>query len=162
VLTLLAAGFAALCVDFFVCFGAGFAAGVPGLAAGLAGFAFAACPAGLLPEAAGLLVLEAAGLFCAAEAGAATDFAGACFAIWATGLSAGFAACDAALAAPGVAEFVLAPLAGLFCPCRPGTTAASVIPNTRVFTKCIFRSFPFRVSPPVSPDLLQHRLHSAW
>src|SRR5205807_6515179 len=103
-----------------------------------------------------------AGLFCAAETGAAAGFAGAGFEILATGLSAGFAACDA-LAAPDVAEFVLAPFAGLFCPCRPGTTAASVIPNTRVFTKCIFRSFPFRVSPPVSPDLLlQHRLHSAW
>src|SRR6266849_6851870 len=163
VLAPLAAGFATFGVDFFACFGARFAAAVPGFAPGLAGFALLADGACLLPEAAGLLVLEAVGLFCAAEAGAAAGFAGAGAATLAAGLSAGFAACDVALAAAGVAGFVLAPLAGLACACRPGTTAASVIPNTRVFTKCIFRSFPFRVSPPVSPDLLlQHRLHSAW
>jgi hypothetical protein len=53
------------------------------------------------------------------------------------------------------------PLAGFACACRPGVIAASVIPSTRVFTKRICRSFPFRVSPPVSPDLLR-RHHSAW
>jgi hypothetical protein len=31
-----------------------------------------------------------------------------------------------------------------------------------VFTKRIFRSFPFRVSPPVSPYLSKRRRHSAW
>jgi hypothetical protein len=154
----LAAGFSVLGVDFLACFG--FAVAVAGFAPCFAGFAFVADVVGFAPEAVGLLLVAAAGLFCGADA--EPGFAGACAATLAAGLSAGFAAAGVALAVAGVAE-VPGAFAGLACPCKPGTTATSVIPSTRVFTKRIFRSFPFRVSPPVSPDLLQvHRRHSAW
>jgi hypothetical protein len=65
------------------------------------------------------------------------------------------------LAAAVVAGAAPVPLAGFAWACKPEAAAASIIPSTRVFTKRIFRSFPFRVSPPVSPDLLRRR-HSAW
>jgi hypothetical protein len=166
-------GFFALGVDFFaacfgLCFGAGFAASVAGFPACPAVFTLIFGGAGLFPEAAGLLAAGAAGLFwaagaetavlfCAAEAG--TGFVGVC----AAGLSPGFALCGADFPAARVAGVAPVPLAGFVCACRLQQAAASVIPTTRVFTKRIFRSFPFRVSPPVSPHLSNLlRRHSAW
>src|SRR6267378_1835224 len=76
---------------------------------------------------------DAAGLVGPAEA---PDLAGAC----AAGLACGGAAW---LVAAG-AELLPVPLAGLACACRPQAAAASIIPSSRVFTKRIIRSFPFR------------------
>src|SRR6266436_2240099 len=108
----------------FVGFGAAFFAAFFG-AAGLGDAGFA----------------TAAGLVGPADA-LEPDLAGAC----AVGLACGGAAL---LVATG-AEVLPVPLAGLACACRPQAPAASIIPSSRVFTKRIIRSFPFRVSPPVS------------
>jgi hypothetical protein len=142
-------------LDFFaVCLGVFLGPGVTGFAACVAGFTAVAGDAGFASGAADFFV-EAAGLICPAEAGAGAGFSGV-FAI-------GFAACGAGFVAAGVAGFAPVPLAGFACAYRPGATAASVIPSMRVFTKRICRSFPFRVSPPVSPRLLKvRRRHSAW
>ncbi len=151
-----AAGFLVLGAAFLAAF---FGAGLDVFVACVEVFALVFGAAGLAPEAAGLLAAGPAGLFCPEEADAAAGFAGACATGFAAGLSAGFVVCDAVLAA-GVAGLVPAPLTGLACACRPEAAAASVIPSTRVFTKRIFRSFPFRVFPPASPQL--RRRHSAW
>ena len=154
VLFAVAAGFLALAADFFAaCFAEGFVTGVDGFPVCAAEVALTFGGAGLLAGAAGLLAVDAAGLFCA-EAGATAGFVGVC--------EADFALCGGAFTAARVAGFVAVPLAGLVCACKPEPAAASVIPSTRVFTKRIFRSFPFRVSPPVSPDLSLRRRHSAW
>jgi len=160
------AGFAVFGADFLaLCFCAGFCSGFDASAEGFAAcaelFAFTVGAAGLAPEAAALLAPGAVALFCP-EAGAAAGFAGVCASGFAAGLPTGFALCGAGFAAAGGAGFVPVPLAGFACACRLGTAAASVIPSTRVFTKRIFRSFPFRVSPPVSPRLSKRRRHSAW
>src|ERR1700675_5020730 len=154
-----AAGFLVFGAAFLAaCFGDGFAAGLAAFAVCLAVLAIGCEDAGLPVGAAGLFPAGGAGLFCAAELWAAAGFAGVC----AAGLTPAFALCGAADTGACFAGVVAVPLAGLVCACKPDPAAASVIPSTRVFTKRIFRSFPFRVSPPVSPDLSLRRRHSAW
>ena len=138
-------------VDGFFVPGTAFLAVLLGafLAAAGAGFGDCAVVFAAGAGAAGFFTPEADGLVCAAEDGGA---AGGLPVAWVAGFAAGFDAAGVA----GVA------FAGFACAYRPGAAVASVIPNTRVFTKRIFRSFPFSVSPPVPPDLLPLRRHSAW
>lgn len=121
----------------------GLVCGAAGLAACVEDFAVAgvAGAPGFLVAAGGCLAVVGAGLFCAAGAEAAG------FAV--AGLSAGLAGCWTDLAA--AAAWSRTAVAGFACACRAESATTSVIPSMRVFAKRIFRSFPFRVSPPASP-----------